>query len=109
MAEHLRQIVNKQISDHYLGPSIQNELINLLGSKVCNEIKLRVKTSEYFLILLDGIPDNGHDEQLTLTLRIVDITDKAAARIEEYFVTFVHITSKTGLSLTKELKHQINI
>ncbi|KAF2895843.1 hypothetical protein ILUMI_10332 [Ignelater luminosus] len=51
-------------------------------SKICNEVKLRVKTSKYFTVLLDSTPDNGHDQQLTLILRIVDITDKAAARIE---------------------------
>ena len=34
MKEHLRLIQCENIHDHYLGKTIQNELINIMGSKV---------------------------------------------------------------------------
>jgi hypothetical protein len=41
--EHVDRITNDKICDHYLGPSIQNELINLLASVIKSTIIAKVK------------------------------------------------------------------
>ncbi|XP_022178815.1 zinc finger MYM-type protein 1-like [Myzus persicae] len=46
MADHLRSVCNDEIHDHYLGPSIQNELISIIATKIRDEIINRVKQKE---------------------------------------------------------------
>ena len=47
--EHLRQIQCEAIHDHYLGKTIQNELINLMGSKVRETIITWIKKAKYYI------------------------------------------------------------
>ncbi|XP_035830929.1 uncharacterized protein LOC118480273 [Helianthus annuus] len=42
MQEHVRRIQNKEIHNHYLGPRMQNELIQLLSNEELNRIGLNV-------------------------------------------------------------------
>lgn len=107
MAEHLRRISANDISDHYLGWRIQNELITLMSKHIKDEIISRIKKSKYFSVQLDCTPDRSHQEQLTFIIRIVEIFDNANVQIKEYFICFVNITSTTGLHLTEELKSQL--
>lgn len=107
IAEHLRRIGTKEISDHYLGPKIQNELITLMSETVRNEIKLRIKRSKYYSVLLDCTMDKGRIEQLTFIIRIVEMTSDNCAEIKEYFIGFTPVTKSTGLRLTEELKFQL--
>jgi hypothetical protein len=69
MAEYLRRISRKEISDHYLGWKIQNEVIDLTSKKIKEEIKSRFKKkSKYFSVQLDCTPDKSHREQLTFII-----------------------------------------
>jgi hypothetical protein len=43
---HVDRITNDQICDHYLGPSIQNELINLLAFAIRSAIVAKVKEAK---------------------------------------------------------------
>lgn len=74
MKEHLRKIDSKEIHNHYLGKTIQNDLINLLGSEIQSSIISNCKVSKYFSIILDCTPDKSHVEQMSFTLRFVDIS-----------------------------------
>ena len=49
--EHVDRITNDKICDHYLGPSIQNELINLLASVIKSTIIAKVKEAKYFSVM----------------------------------------------------------
>jgi len=107
LAEHLRKIKNKEIHQHYLGPRIQTELINLIGNKIRMEIISRIKHAKYYTIMLDITPDISNKEKLSLIVRILHIkkvNNKRVVEIQEYFLNFLHITLKTGLGLSDVLK-----
>lgn len=111
MAEYLRNIKNKEIHQHYLGPRIQTELIHLIGNKIRTEIVTHIKKAKYYTIMLDGTPDASHKEQLTLIIRIVQITktyNNVKVSLDEYFINFLHITLKTGLGLFDVLKQKLS-
>lgn len=86
MSEHLRRIDKKEIKDHYLSNTIQNELIALAGQKTCNAIVLKVKEAKYFSVIMDCIPGISHTEQLSLVLRIVNCESSVGASISEHLL-----------------------
>jgi len=73
MAEHIRRINNQEIHEHYIGPEIQNKLIEQMSSKVCENIVKIIKNTKYFSIIMDCTPDVSHQEQLSLIIRIVNL------------------------------------
>ena len=51
---------------NYLSSTICEELVQLKGKRVLDEIISRVKHSRYYLITLDSTTDESHVDQLTL-------------------------------------------
>lgn len=98
MQEHLRRVKNDEIHDHYLGKRIQNEVIELMGSKVLASIVSRIQNAKYYSIILDCTPDISHQEQMTMVLRIVDM---GSIEVQEFFVGYLPVESSTGLGLTE--------
>lgn len=100
MKEHLNKIqrapdTRKKV--HYLGPRIQNELIEGLAENILRTIVNKIKDARYFSIILDCTPDKQKKEQMTVILRYVDL-DKM--EVEESFIEFCTIKETTGLNLT---------
>lgn len=104
--EHIRRIRSKEVHDHYLGKDIQNELINLVGGTILKKILDDVRRAKYFSIILDCTPDASHREQMTLVIRIVDISGETV-EIRENFVGFLPVESSTGLNLTEVCLKQL--
>ncbi|CAI6376818.1 unnamed protein product [Macrosiphum euphorbiae] len=90
----------------YFSPTIQNELIVLLGKKVKNEALDRIKRAKYFSILFDCMPDVSHKEQLTEIIRYVRIIDKEVT-IEETFIDFIATQEKKGIRLAGEITKKL--
>lgn len=100
MQEHLRLATTGNISDHYCGKDIQNELIDLMGEKVRSEIVSRVKISKYYSIIADCTPDISHIEQLSFTIRFADLSDDNIT-IKEHFIKFIPVNDSSGAGLTE--------
>ena len=102
MAQHIAKIKNKEIADHYLGKRIQNEIIQLLSKNIIGKLIERIKLSKYYSIILDCTPDISHQEQMTLIIRMVNVTSDCPT-IEEHFMGFIPVEESTGKALTDSL------
>ncbi|XP_065675880.1 uncharacterized protein LOC136092089 [Hydra vulgaris] len=73
LKRHIENHANRE-SGHtdYLSSTICEELIEIMGNNVLNEIISRIKLSKYFSISLDSTPDEGHIDQLTLVFRYIE-------------------------------------
>ena len=87
MSELIRKFKNKEITDNYLSKGIQNEIIELISNKIKENILDNIKAAKYFVIILDCTPDISHQEQLSVTIRCVDISGNSV-NIKEYFLGF---------------------
>ncbi|XP_065667996.1 uncharacterized protein LOC136088240 [Hydra vulgaris] len=65
VAEHIASVKAKKTKTSYFSPRIQNELIELLGQKVRNEILSNIKEAKYYSTLFECTPDASHKDQMT--------------------------------------------
>ncbi|XP_072391085.1 52 kDa repressor of the inhibitor of the protein kinase-like [Diabrotica undecimpunctata] len=82
----------------YTSSVIQNEIIDLCGNAVQEQIINRVKQSGFFAVLADETQDISRHQQLSLCLRYVDCSS-GKALIREDFIEFIHVDEVTGLAL----------
>ena len=109
MREHLRRIQSDEIHDHYLGKTIQNELISTMASKVQEVITMWTKQAKYYTIILDCTPDVSHQEQFSLTIRFVKLDESpdVPVSIEEHFIAFLPVEETSGKGLSNVLLQEL--
>ncbi|XP_069616009.1 zinc finger MYM-type protein 1-like [Ranitomeya imitator] len=100
MCEHIRKIRDKEIHAHYLGKTIQNEMIQLLSNGIQEKILDDVKTAKYFSVVLNCTSDVSHVEQMTIIVRFVSTSEDKKFEIKEHFLGFIPVSDTTGGGLT---------
>lgn len=86
----------------YTSSGIQNELIELCGNAIQEQLIKRVKQSGFFAVLADETQDISRHEQLALCLRYVDCSSGKAV-IREDFLEFVHVEDVTAPALASTI------
>ncbi|KAI7800882.1 transposase [Triplophysa rosa] len=98
MNDHLNHVERGTASHHsYLGYHVQNELIDLLSSKIISALVDDIKQAKFFSVILDCTPDISHTEQLSVVIGVVSLMEKP--HIREHFIGFLEAEESTGQHL----------
>lgn len=87
-----------------ISSTIQNEIIESMGSVIKQKIVDRVKLFKYFSILCDETTYISTNKQMTICVRCVDLKNCV---IREDFLCLVKMLSTSGSEITKTLKHEL--
>ena len=84
----------------YTSPTIQNELISILGEQIRESIVNQIPSdAPYFSILADEVTDVSNREQLSLVIRFVD----SDGNIHEEFLGFHNLQRITGEAIANSI------
>lgn len=104
MAGHLKYVAEHPGSVSYLSPQIQNEFIAILASTVKREIISGMQRNRYYGLLLDSTPDFARREQMSVTLRYVNIDyTRRQVSVEESFIGFTQLHAKDAASIEEAI------
>uniref|UniRef100_A0A8C5PM21 TTF-type domain-containing protein n=1 Tax=Leptobrachium leishanense TaxID=445787 RepID=A0A8C5PM21_9ANUR len=106
LMEHLRRVTSKETHVHYLGKTVQNEIIQLLAGQVTQTILANLYAAKYYSVMLDCTPDMSHSEQMTLIVRFVTTTE-SGVNVREHFMGFIDIDDTTGSGMTNVLLEKL--
>ena len=98
-SEHLK---NSPRNARYTSKTIQNELIEVVGKYICNEIIAEVKKSKYYTVIVDEVTDISYKKQLSISLRYVYY-----GTVKEVFVAFVSVERITGKNIAAAILNWI--
>jgi len=87
-----------------ISPQIQNEVNEAIGSVIEKKIVESIKSSKFYSILCDETTEISTEEQMTVCIRYVDLTNCV---IQEDFLGFVKMTSTTGASIKNATKQKL--
>ncbi|EMP25310.1 Zinc finger MYM-type protein 1 [Chelonia mydas] len=109
LQDHLRRVTTQEMyTHHFLGKTIQNEITQLLATKVKQKIVADLESARYYFVILDCTSDISRTEQITLMVSFVTTTElsdnvPAMVTVREYFLEFTDIDDITGAGMTNVL------
>lgn len=108
MKEHLKCVESHPGSTSYLSPGIQNEFIHLMANTVRQNLLRKIHKAKYYGIMFDSTPDQAHREQLSETVRYVEVDfEKKTICVRESFLGFILINKKDAEGLVAEILSQL--
>ncbi|KAL4098636.1 hypothetical protein QTP88_023199 [Uroleucon formosanum] len=88
-----------------ISKTVQNEIIEVIHEVLVNNIVTNVKKLKYFSILCDETTDISTKEQITFSVRYVDMEKYI---IKEDFLGFTELFSTTGISIKQVILKKLN-
>lgn len=95
LAEHLAKSPRNK---RYTSKTIQNQLVEVIGDSIRNDIIAEVKEAKFYSVIADEVTDTANKEELSLSLRFV-----FDGRVKEVFVDFVEVERITGQVLAQAI------
>ena len=95
LAQHL---INSPRNAPYTSKTVQNEIVEVVGQYIRNDIIAKVKQAKFYSVIADEVTDTANKEELSLSLRFV--LDGA---VKEVFVDFVEVERITGQVLAQTI------
>ena len=68
LAQHL---INSPRNARYTSKTIQNELVEVIGNSIRNDIVDEVKKAKFYSVIADEVTDSANKEELSLALRYI--------------------------------------
>ena len=93
------RIIRHESKQYCLNKDIRNELINLIAKEAEKVVFTQLKQAEYIALILNGIPDISHREQLTVILRFVQCDGESGAEVNETLWDNLTVNDSTGKGL----------
>lgn len=93
-----KHLTNSPRNARYTSKTIQNELINIIGSRIRASILEEIKQAKLFSVIADEVTDTSNLEQLSICIRYV-----FDSNIKEVFLDFVPVERITGKVLAEAI------
>ena len=95
LAQHLAKSPRNA---RYTYKTIQNELVEVIGECIRNDIQADVKRAKFYSVIADKVTDTANKEELSISLRFV-----LDGTVKEVFVDFVEVERITGQVLAQAI------
>jgi len=93
------RIENGAIKAMYISPTIQNNLITIIGKMIQDRLVNRINRAKSFSILVDETTDVSRIEQMSFCVRYVDEDPEHQFILREDFLKFVSVENTTGKNI----------
>lgn len=101
LANHFKEAAKNAT---YTSKTIQNQLIEVIGDYIRDNIINEIKEAKFYSILCDEVSDVSNKEQVSIVLRFVD----SCNCIKEEFVDFITTDRITGETLALRIKETLS-
>ena len=109
----LKDLINRPARSYkYLSPAIQNELIDILGQRVKNDILDEIRAAPFFSVIMDTTQDIAKIDQMSQVYRYVTVERDAHGvasdvKINESFIGFREVTDSSAEELAGDITDSI--
>ncbi|XP_063240858.1 zinc finger protein 862-like [Bacillus rossius redtenbacheri] len=99
LKEHIQ---NAPKNATFISMTSQNDLIECCGNIIVEKIIAKIQKARFFSVLADETTDSSHSEQMSISIRYVDLESHPHA-VREDFIKFVKVIDLTGTSLSNTI------